>query len=82
MTCFNLLTNWQAKAYEELNDIFGDSDRDPTMEDLKAMKYLENCIKDALRLFPSVPVIARRLTEDESFGKPVALFNFGLKKYV
>ncbi|XP_046664818.1 cytochrome P450 4C1-like [Homalodisca vitripennis] len=59
----------QAKAYAELYEIFGDSDRQPTMEDLKAMKYLENCIKEALRLFPSVPVIARKLTEDEVFGK-------------
>lgn len=71
LSCCNFPKCWQAKAYEELNDIFGDSDRDPTMEDLKAMKYLENCIKDALRLFPSVPVIARRLTEDEVIGKPV-----------
>ncbi|XP_054260624.1 cytochrome P450 4C1-like [Macrosteles quadrilineatus] len=59
----------QDKAHEELLNIFGDSDRQPTMEDLKSMKYLENCIKDALRLFPSVPVIARKLTEDEVFGK-------------
>lgn len=64
--CINV---FQAKAYEELYNIFGDSDRDPTMEDLKAMKYLENCIKEALRLFPSVPVIARKLTEDEMIGK-------------
>nr|QIQ19499.1 cytochrome P450 [Sogatella furcifera] len=57
--------NIQEKAFEELESIFGDSEREPTMEDIKKMRYLGNCIKDALRLYPSVPVIARRLTEDE-----------------
>lgn len=33
------------------------------------MTYLEQCIKEALRLFPSVPVFARKLGEDVSLGK-------------
>ncbi|XP_050425557.1 cytochrome P450 4C1-like isoform X2 [Adelges cooleyi] len=69
--CLYLLGHNQAvqnKVYEELLNIFGDSDRDPTMEDLKDMRYLENCIKEALRLYPSVPLISRKLTEDEHFG--------------
>lgn len=28
------------------------------------MKYMERCIKEVLRLFPSVPVISRRLGEE------------------
>lgn len=58
----------QAKAYQELVDIFGDSDREPTFDDLKSMNYLENCIKDSLRLFPSIPAIGRKLTQDEEIG--------------
>ncbi|KAJ9594698.1 hypothetical protein L9F63_014032 [Diploptera punctata] len=50
---------------EELNDILGsDVERRFTMKDLLEMKYLECCIKEALRLYPSVPMYGRRLTED------------------
>ncbi|CAH0581130.1 unnamed protein product [Chrysodeixis includens] len=54
----------QDKAREEMLDIFGDSQRTPTIEDLSKMKYLECCIKESLRLYPSVHFMARLLTED------------------
>ncbi|RCN25993.1 hypothetical protein ANCCAN_28289 [Ancylostoma caninum] len=47
----------------------GDSDRLPTPEDLKQMVYLEKCIKESLRLTPSVPLIARKLSEDVVVGE-------------
>ncbi|KAK8719096.1 hypothetical protein OTU49_014243 [Cherax quadricarinatus] len=34
------------------------------MDDLREMKYTENCIKEALRLFPSVPFLGRDLKEE------------------
>lgn len=58
----------QQKCVDELNEIFGDdaddADRVPTMKDIREMRYLEQCIKETLRLYPSVPLIARKLTED------------------
>nr|XP_022318084.1 cytochrome P450 4V2-like isoform X1 [Crassostrea virginica]XP_022318120.1 cytochrome P450 4V2-like isoform X1 [Crassostrea virginica] len=59
----------QKKIHEEMHQIFGDSDRPATMNDLKEMRYLECCIKEALRLFPSVPFFGRKLTEDCQFGE-------------
>ncbi|WKY10160.1 hypothetical protein Q1695_002481 [Nippostrongylus brasiliensis] len=59
----------QIKVHEELDNLFGDSDRLPTPDDLKQMVYLEKCVKEALRLTPSVPLIARKLAEDVTIGE-------------
>ncbi|XP_047108830.1 cytochrome P450 4c3 [Schistocerca piceifrons] len=58
----------QEKVVAELEEIFAGSDRRPTMRDLVSMRYLECCIKEALRLYPSVPLLARQLTEDVQLG--------------
>ncbi|WAQ95758.1 CP4V2-like protein [Mya arenaria] len=58
----------QKKVHQELDAVFGRSNRDAMMDDLKELKYLECCIKEALRLFPSVPVFGRSLTEDTTIG--------------
>lgn len=55
----------QDRVIDEIDGIMnGDRDRKPTMQELNDMKYLECCIKEGLRLYPSIPLIARRLTED------------------
>ncbi len=55
----------QRKVHEELDTIFGgDRIRDVTTADMAKMKYLESCIKEGLRIYPSVPFIGRRLTKD------------------
>ncbi|KAM9856665.1 cytochrome P450 4V8 [Aulostomus maculatus] len=53
-----------SKVQQELQEVFGASDRPVNMDDLKKLKYLECVIKEALRLFPSVPFFARSLCED------------------
>ncbi|XP_072753525.1 cytochrome P450 4g15-like [Anoplolepis gracilipes] len=54
----------QARVHKELDEIFGDSDRQCTFQDTLEMKYLERVILESLRLFPPVPIIARKLNED------------------
>ncbi|CAG4952015.1 unnamed protein product [Colias eurytheme] len=54
----------QNKVYEELKDIFGDSIRAPTKEDLSKMEYLERVIKETMRLYTVVPIIARKTQKE------------------
>uniref|UniRef100_A0A1B6JPD5 Cytochrome P450 n=2 Tax=Homalodisca liturata TaxID=320908 RepID=A0A1B6JPD5_9HEMI len=58
----------QERVVVELEEIFSTSQRSPSFEDLVAMKYLERVIKEALRLYPSVPFIARKIEEDLPLG--------------
>lgn len=63
----------QAKVYNELYEIFGDSDRPATFADTLEMKYLERVILEALRMYPPVPAIARKLNNDVKIGKNCSL---------
>ncbi|KAK5641939.1 hypothetical protein RI129_010486 [Pyrocoelia pectoralis] len=54
----------QQNVFNELQDVFGDSDRQPEYQDLQNLSYLDKVIRESLRLYPSVPAISRRITEE------------------
>ncbi|NXF75492.1 CP4V2 protein, partial [Sclerurus mexicanus] len=54
----------QKKVHRELDEVFDNTERPVTTDDLKQLRYLECVVKEALRLFPSVPMFARTLRED------------------
>ncbi|XP_069697640.1 cytochrome P450 4C1-like isoform X2 [Periplaneta americana] len=65
-TCW-LLANHphvQDAVVMEQREIFGSSDRHATFHELQQMKYLEQVIKESLRLYPSVSLYGRKLTHD------------------
>jgi len=59
----------QEKVIQELDEIFGDSDRPATFQDTLEMKYLERCLMETLRMYPPVPIIAREIHTDLKLGE-------------
>ena len=60
--------------YDELLDVFGKSERDCTHEDIPNLKYLECCIKETLRIYPSAPAFERDVQEDFKLGNNCKTF--------
>ncbi|XP_050312286.1 cytochrome P450 4V2-like [Anthonomus grandis grandis] len=54
----------QQKAANEVREIFGDTPRPVTTDDIPKLKYITMCIKEVLRLFPIAPLIVRKCSGD------------------
>ena len=50
----------QRACQEELDQIYNQTE-ELNYTDLSELKYLEKCIKETLRLYPSIPTISRRI---------------------
>ncbi|XP_075997144.1 1,25-dihydroxyvitamin D(3) 24-hydroxylase, mitochondrial [Genypterus blacodes] len=66
---FNLSRNpvAQRKLLAEIKEVVP-PDQDPTGEHLKSMPYLKACLKESMRLSPSVPFTSRTLDKDTVLG--------------
>lgn len=59
----------QQRLVEELKEVYADDFlRATTQKDLQKLVYLEMIIKEAIRLYPSVPFYNRELPEDVEIG--------------
>lgn len=54
----------QSRARKEVVEILGENRGKITLNAVQKISYLERCIKETLRLFPSVPLIGRETTQD------------------
>jgi cytochrome P450 len=54
----------QKKVVQEIEDIFDDLSDAMTMEKLNKLTYLDRCIKEALRLYPSAAFMGRMVYEE------------------
>lgn len=71
-----LLYFLQDKVCKELEDIFGNSDRNTTYQDLVEMKYLEKVIKESLRRYPTVQFVGRMSKTDIQLKSKYITDNF------
>jgi cytochrome P450 len=54
----------QEKCYKEINEVFGSNDVEFSGEVLNTLKYLDQVVRETMRVFPIVPMITRQLVED------------------
>jgi cytochrome P450 family 4 len=66
--CFATHPGVQEKAYNELIEHFGHSDTEFYTGKIKELKYLDQCVKEVLRLRPSVPAILRFIHNEIEMG--------------
>lgn len=54
----------QDKCYEEISSVLPNKEDDLGYDELSKLDYVERCLKETMRLFPTVPVVARKVDKD------------------
>uniref|UniRef100_T1GKH9 Cytochrome P450 n=1 Tax=Megaselia scalaris TaxID=36166 RepID=T1GKH9_MEGSC len=64
----------QKKCFEEIVEVFG-TDKNATIgyEELSKLHYIDLCVKETLRMFPSVPILGRKVNEECELIEPSTL---------
>ena len=58
---------YQERARQEIRRVLGNKD-DVTLHDVKEMKFLDNCIKESMRLYPAIITANRETIADIHVG--------------
>lgn len=62
----------QQKCFQEIREVLGnDRIRPVSLNDLNNLNYLDLVIKESLRIFPSVPLVGRKLREEVVIGNEI-----------
>ncbi|KAF5272199.1 hypothetical protein FQA39_LY01281 [Lamprigera yunnana] len=64
LVCMGMYPDIQEEVAKELDEVFGKTNRPITKDDLSKLIYMEKVVKETMRIYPPVPVIARSITED------------------
>jgi cytochrome P450 len=65
---------WQQRIYDEMKEVFGNEvfesreDIHVTHEHIARLECMDCCLKESMRLFPPVPLVGRKLSEDILLG--------------
>lgn len=63
--------DYQDRVVKELRSIFASVDEPVTMDSLQQMPWIDLVVKEVVRLFPALPIIARTCTEDLNITRGV-----------
>ena len=54
---------------QEISDVLGDDPKqEPSYEQILSLKYIQQVLKESLRLYPTAPIIFRTPIEDTTIG--------------